>query len=1673
MQNAEFAQYGNNLIIQLASGKLLIIKDYFIKTSDASISLVTHKHSEPEIGSPFVETNSLGLPVELTFQEEVPPTLTDVMSTNLMPEALSAGQAANTLFVMDAAIFSDLINDFGLASIVPAPTASLTETFESLDALLEQPIELSSIDTDFLAEILNIEGDIQLLENELLELDNAITSDFLEPLSVVSNAPESGDVPVSEEGLSTPELFAFSVPVTIGSTSDESDGVPINYTPPPENLARLSDSLGSIGANQASLNSINGTTGTAYSTSDVNGINGNGSSDGVLGSLGSGLSSDGISGALGAAAPTALAPPSDSFAGLATLPTGAEHIINFDGQLNLSFKDMHWDVLTHLNGSSLFGDTYTEIHFYAYTAPVSSPQDLLVFSDANDFIHSYSATGGLTTSGGSPVTFSYAKLTGFTDVAASTILTLNYTLAGAQSIVIDVSAATDGQGVVDIINAQLGVTTFASDATISGADAFDFSDGSGAAGNHIGFKAVWDGASIGIANYNNVTLDNVTLAGAGGSSSIGSYSDSSSVLTFYMDGSEHLAVNDGFYYQPNHLHPLQDYIVYNTNISRYSIVGDSFIDEKYAVSGANNSDFVSIDTGEYDTDTLSFYLPGGDLSLPGDPNAATVPTGFGDGDGDYDLMTNTAYTKINNIEILEARHYGTNNVVLNEEALKSVAEEMKWVDFNSNGVVDGGESFFDAGDHSQHWTLTVAGDAADTVTLTDESVWLYQGIIDIAAHTIDNWTYDYGDSTWKTFAQYNIDNGDNLSPLTKDIDSTRDAYGNILYQFKGTNGGDSYYLNISADILNHPDWYYAGTAGNDALELPDTQFGSVDLGAGIDTLELHSGLVAKTQNFTGEGGDLANVEIINTTNTYREVDGNNVHTGNTPVSVDTITVDKTFVKAATDGNDTLSLIGDNADSVTVSDIQSLWNYMGQINSSTSGTNDLTDYTFQQYKAEDGTTLNVELEMADNIGTYYNGFAGDFAITPVSTTFDGIDGGTGTDSLGFNSATQNYTNASITINTIRNIEVIEGNTHAGVTTFTINETVVDTITDSDNILSILGEAGVDIVSLSDASQWSFAGLETGLGGQSLYQYKTTEQNDGSVLNVQVNLASTPGVFFNPGLNSGVDNVSDKFTALDLNFTSLNGGGGVNDWLLVSSDNYNFTTAGVAAKITELEVIDARGDSGVNTVTLNLTSVAAMSNAQNTITVMGDANDAVLLSDLSNNTSSSWSYLGHVDGLNDFVGLKFFQYRSTDGSNTTVNLWDGINNQPDIVMLGDLAGTGIIHNSFQVENTNYTYIDGLTGTDTLQMVTAGNFDFSALGSQTVNIEVLSIEGVASGLTLSADFAEAATQNNTLVALGDSGDSLALSDAANWTYAGYVSAANPWPNFHVYRGDDAGTEVLLYADAEFGAPIVDATGTSNNDSFIFLDKNDANVDGGAGFDSLTLLSSVGNEIDLSSGKTVSNIELLDVSNGSTDNVTFNLSTVNSTTNNTMYIKGDAGQDSVQTAAGESWVLTGRGEFSDAPDMYLYQNAGSSLYVQSDLVQSLFQTPVGTSSDDILTTLESQFGSINGGGGFDRLRFVQEGSIDISDAGNNLSSIEVLDLSNNQANTLLLDTSSVAQMSGDNTVYVLGDANDNLQLQGDWSQGQSFNVSGDLTLNSYTSLSDNQAVTVYSDSQLNTSVA
>ena len=1107
------------------------------------------------------------------------------------------------------------------------------------------------------------------------------------------------------------------------------------------------------------------------------------------------------------------------------------------------------------------------------------------------------------------------------------------------------------------------------------------------------------------------------------------------ILFFQVNGLTDPDSQKTKFYSPDFRHGAHIPIVENTNISLYKILGVNTINEHYAVSGAGDDDFVWLNAGVGDDDTLSFFNKN-------DPDL---------GDGDYDLVSNNNYLKISAIENLEARGFGDNQISLNKTVIKSITTE------KVNITDDGGGVF--SSSLSNIWTLSVAGDSLDTVKLTDKSDWQYNGIIDLGGNirtTIDQ----------------------NSHVTTTNVAPTRTQHGNILYQFHGSTGVENYYLNISADILDHPDWYWTGTAAAEAYELPDTQFGSVDFAAGIDTLEINSGLASKTQDFTGEGGDLSNVEIINFTNSYFVTNSDD---GTTASSNDSITVDLAFTRGATDSNNTLSLIGDSIDTVSLSDIATNWHYLGEI----AGSGGLVGHNFKQYQYKPGSvvsgdeqvTLNVETELASSLAVYYRGWDGGDGLKVFSMSFDGIEGGAGTDTIRVDNATQDYTQAGISTK-INNIEVIDGAGHSGVSTITVNTSFIAEATDVNNQLTVLGDSGTDQVVLQDTANWNYFG-EVSAFGETLYQYKTLDQS--STLNVQKNLATTPGVFFN-----GTDS-DNNFFAPDLEFSSLDGKAGT-DWLFIEANDYDFTgsdsnSVAIASKIDNLEVIDARDNSsnqpGAVTVTLNAVTVAAIagvdSNSFKKLTVMGDSDDSVSISDMASN----WSWIGLVDGIEEFSGKQFYQYQTLDGNNV-INIWDNINTRPEVRAIGDIGGV-LKHDIIQVEDTSFTLVDGKTGTDTLQVNQTGAIDLTGTGAKIDNIEVIDITGNATSLTLDADFVQLLNSSATLVVTGDSGDQLSLADAGQWRFAGSLTASGPWGDLHAYQGTATDSSTTwLYAETDLGAPLFDAIGTSGNDLIQLLDKEDANVDGQAGFDTLELLAG-STTVDFASGKTIQGIEQLKLGNASQEIVSFDLGTVDRADNNALYVQGDAGLDTINAAAGADWALSGRSSFTDAPDMYQYQAESGgetlSLYIQTDLLQGLYQAPSGSTGDDNLWLQNDQFGTLDTSTGFDRLLFAQQGSIDLSssNSNNSLKNIEAVDMSNGVNNSLKLSTDKlILNDSTKNEFYILGETGDqlNLNTSDNWIQSRSYQVSADLTWDSYSSSSNvsgqSETATIYVDNNV-----
>ena len=118
------------------------------------------------------------------------------------------------------------------------------------------------------------------------------------------------------------------------------------------------------------------------------------------------------------------------------------------------------------------------------------------------------------------------------------------------------------------------------------------------------------------------------------------------------------------------------------------------------------------------------------------------------------------------------------------------------------------------------------------------------------------------------------------------------------------------------------------------------------------------------------------------------------------------------------------------------------------------------------------------------------------------------------------------------------------------------------------------------------------------------------------------------------------------------------------------------------------------------------------------------------------------------------------------------------------------------------------------------------------------------------------------------------------------------------------------------------------------------------------------------------------------------------------------------------------------------------------------------GGSGDDVVTVMSTEFARVNGGNGNDTLKLSGNGlTLDLTMLANNkLRNIEVIDIRGNGANTLVLNTLEVLNITQGsnpdhtaNTLRVRRDANDTVTMGTGWIQGANTTVGG-LTYQVYT---------------------
>lgn len=409
----------------------------------------------------------------------------------------------------------------------------------------------------------------------------------------------------------------------------------------------------------------------------------------------------------------------------------------------------------------------------------------------------------------------------------------------------------------------------------------------------------------------------------------------------------------------------------------------------------------------------------------------------------------------------------------------------------------------------------------------------------------------------------------------------------------------------------------------------------------------------------------------------------------------------------------------------------------------------------------------------------------------------------------------------------------------------------------------------------------------------------------------------------------------------------------------------------------------------------------------------------------------------------------------------------NDSAQEALYGDADNDTFILRSLTANSTitkdDFGTIDGGAGTDVLKLAGSGlTLDLSGLGINQIT-EIQTINLTASGtnhLILDANtLAHMGLNSGTLTVEGDTLDTFEL-QGSGWTCTGVAD------NYATYTMGTNTLKVHTNLSQVY-------TGTTNDDTFVLVDKNNsgsitgsdfASIDGGAGTDILALTpSQTGKTLDLSSlapGK-INGIEAIDLSGAGNNKLVLDANTLGSmglAANETLTVFGTP-DDSFELKG--DWHYTGL-----ESGYYVYSNtAGQILHVQDTLSRTTQATEVLTNTNaadhllggfgnDTFTLMDvtgegtisgQDFASIDGWEGNNILAIGGNNlSLDLAGlASGQISSITTIDLTGNGNNKLVLDANTLEHMGAD-TLTVKGNAGDTFELAGNGWQFQGNDVNG-----------------------------
>ena len=238
----------------------------------------------------------------------------------------------------------------------------------------------------------------------------------------------------------------------------------------------------------------------------------------------------------------------------------------------------------------------------------------------------------------------------------------------------------------------------------------------------------------------------------------------------------------------------------------------------------------------------------------------------------------------------------------------------------------------------------------------------------------------------------------------------------------------------------------------------------------------------------------------------------------------------------------------------------------------------------------------------------------------------------------------------------------------------------------------------------------------------------------------------------------------------------------------------------------------------------------------------------------------------------------------------------------------------------------------------------------------------------------------------------------------------------------------------DGQAGIDTLD--GGAGND-ILYYDTEDT-ILGQAGYDTLALRNGDATAVSLTQAM-ITGIDEVDLRNGASNTVTLNINDVDNISDGTsLYIFGENGQDSITVANMTDNHFQGYIELEGEVLAHYLRN-GNSVYLQHGILNggSTGDGFIGTNSGEIIT------GSLQGDvilskGGDDTITYTAGDVIQAGDgtdtiilnAGdttavdrNDLSGVEIIDLTNSAANTISFSMSNILTFSGAGSLTVLGD--------------------------------------------------